>query len=271
MVADSAPGPDGLGAGIFQGCWSIIKLDLLEAEKAFFQGMCLPRSFTSTSIVLLPKVAGASCWKDFRPISLCNTCSKIISEVVARRLGRVLPSLVSPWQTGFVPGRGITDNILLTQELVMDLDRRLRHPNIMLKLDMEKAYDRVEWPFLLFMLRQFGFQERVVDIFFRLVSNNWFSILVNGAAAGFFKSSRGVRQGDPVSPGLFVLVTDFLGRGLHHLLLSRPGRLFVSAGSQVPYLAFADDMLIYTRCSEDRAEERRAGNEFRSWRPAHHS
>ncbi|XP_071914053.1 uncharacterized protein [Coffea arabica] len=251
MEADSAPGPDGFGAGFYQGCWSIIKLDLLEAVKAFFQGMCLPRSFTSTSIVLLPKVAGASCWKDFRPISLCNTCSKIISKVVARRLGRVLPSLVSPWQTGFVPGRGITDNILLTQELVMDLDRRLRHPNIMLKLDMEKAYDRVEWSFLLFMLRQFGFQERVVDIFFRLVSNNWFSVLVNGEAAGFFKSSRGVRQGDPVSPGLFVLVTDFLGRGLHHLLLSRPGRLFVSAGSQVPYLAFADDMLLYTRCSED--------------------
>nr|XP_027120463.1 uncharacterized protein LOC113737428 [Coffea arabica] len=251
LEADSAPGPDGFGAGFYQGCWEIIKSDLLEAVKAFFQGMGLPRSFTSTSIVLLPKIAGATCWKDFRPISLCNTCSKVISKLVARRLGRVLPTLVSPWQTGFVPGRGITDNILLTQELVMDLDRRLRHPNLMLKLDMEKAYDRIEWPFLLFMLRQFGFQERVVDMFYRLVSNNWFSVLVNGEAAGFFKSTRGVRQGDPVSPGLFVLVTEFLGRGLHHLLLGRPERFFVSAGSQVPYLAFADDMLVFTRCSEE--------------------
>nr|XP_027101056.1 uncharacterized protein LOC113720378 [Coffea arabica] len=251
LEADSAPGPDGFGAGFYQDCWECIKMDLLEAVKAFFQGMGLPRSFTSTSIVLLPKIAGAMCWKDFRPISLCNTCSKIISKLVARRLGRVLPTLVSPWQTGFVPGRGITDNILLTQELVMDLDRRLRHPNIMLKLDMEKAYDRVEWPFLLFMLRQFGFQERVVDIFYRLVSNNWFSVLVNGEPAGFFKSSRGVRQEDPVSPGLFVLVTEFLGRGLLHLLDCRPGRFFVSAGTQVPYLAFADDMLVFTRCSEE--------------------
>ncbi|XP_027098924.2 uncharacterized protein [Coffea arabica] len=251
LDADSAPGPDGFGAGFYQACWDIIKADLLEAVQAFFQGMCLPRSFTSTSIILLPKLAGATRWKDFRPISLCNTCTKIISKIVANRLGRVLPALVSPWQTGFVPGRGITDNILLTQELVLDLDRRLRHPNLILKLDMEKTYDRVEWPFLLFMLRQFGFAEHVVDIFFRLVSNNWFSVLVNGKAAGFFKASRGVRQGDPVSPGLFVLVAEFLGRGLHHLLGRQPGRYFVSAGIQVPYLAFADDMLVFTRCSEE--------------------
>ncbi|XP_027150340.1 uncharacterized protein LOC113750578 [Coffea eugenioides] len=251
LEVDSAPGPDGFGAGFYQSCWDIIKADLLEAVQAFFQGMRLPRSFTSTSIILLPKIAGAMYWKDFRPISLCNTCSKIISKIVANRLGRVLPALISPWQTGFVSGRGITDNILLTQELVADLDRRLSHPNLMLKLDMEKAYDRVEWPFLLFMLRQFGFAEQVVDIFFRLVSNNWFSVLVNGEAAGFFKSSRGVRQGDPVSPGLFVLISEFLGRGLHHLLSNQPGRNFVSAGTQVPYLAFADDMLVFTRCSEE--------------------
>nr|XP_027120329.1 uncharacterized protein LOC113737276 [Coffea arabica] len=251
LDADSAPGPDDFGAGFYQACWDIIQSDLLEAVQAFFQGMRLPRSFTSTSILLLPKIAGAMQWKDFRPISLCNVCSKVISKLVSDRLGRVLPALVSPWQTGFVPGRGITDNILLTQELVVDLDRRLRHPNLMLKLDMEKAYDRVEWPFLLFMLRKFGFAEQVVDIFFRLVSNNWFSVLVNGEAAGFFKSSRGVRQGDPVSPGLFVLVAEFLGRGLHHLLERQPGRYFVTAGLPVPYLAFADDMLLFTRCSEE--------------------
>ncbi|XP_071939796.1 uncharacterized protein [Coffea arabica] len=251
LQPDSAPGPDGFGAGFYQACWDIIKSDLLEAVQAFFQGMRLPRSFTSTSILLLPKVAGATQWKDFRPISLCNVCSKIISKIVSDRLGRVLPALVAPWQTGFVPGRGITDNILLTQELVADFDRRLRHPNLMLKLDMEKAYDRVEWPFLLFMLRNFGFEEQVVDIIFRLVSNNWFSVLVNGEAAGFFKSSRGLRQGDPVSPALFVLIADFLGRGLHHLLVSQPGRCFVSSGTPVPYLAFADDMLIFTRCSEE--------------------
>ncbi|XP_027158457.1 uncharacterized protein LOC113760083 [Coffea eugenioides] len=195
LEADSAPGLDGFGAGFYQACWDIIKSDLLEAVQVFFQGMRLPRSFTSTSIILLPKIAGAIQWKDFRPISLCNVCSKIISKIVSDRLGRVLPTLVSPWQTSFVPGWGITDNILLTQEL--------------------------------------------------------FSVLVNGEAAGFFKSSRGVRQGDPVSPHLLVLVAEFLGRGLHHLLDGQPGRYFVLAVTPVLYLAFADDMLIFTRCSEE--------------------
>ena len=97
LEADSAPGPDGFGAGFYQVGWDIIKSDLLEAVQAFFQGMRLPRSFTSTSIILLPKIAGAMQWKDFRPISLCNVCSKIISKIVSDRLGRVLPTLVSPW------------------------------------------------------------------------------------------------------------------------------------------------------------------------------
>ena len=94
---------------------------------------------------------------------------------------------MSPWQTGFVPGRGITDNILLAQELVQELDRKLWYSNIMLKLNMEKAYDRVEWPFLLFMLRNFGFREQVIDVIFRVVSNNWFSVLINGEPSEFLQ------------------------------------------------------------------------------------
>ena len=108
-------------------------------------------------IVLPPKVAGTNTWRDFRPISLCNISSKIISKVLSNRLSTLLPQLISPWQTGFVPGRGIDENILLIQELVGDLDRRLKNPNVILKLDMEKAYDRVERNFLLFMMRSFEF------------------------------------------------------------------------------------------------------------------
>ncbi|XP_071902212.1 uncharacterized protein [Coffea arabica] len=144
----------------------------------------------------------------------------------------------------------IADNILLAQELVLDLDRRVKCPNLMLKLDMEKAYDRVEWRFLIFMLRRFGFHEKVVDLIFRTLSNNWFSVLVNGTPTGFFKSTRGVRQGDLLSPALFVLVAEFLGGGLYHLFCLDKSRFFVSSGSQVPYLDFADDILIFTRCSE---------------------
>ncbi|XP_027122245.1 uncharacterized protein [Coffea arabica] len=191
---DSAPGPDGFGSGFYQACWEIVKDSLVAAIQDYFRGGWLPKGVTSTLIVLIPKIQGATRWQEFRPISLCNVSSKIISKLVSNRLNQLLPQLISPWQSGFVLGRQIMDNILLVQEHAKELDRRLEVPNLLLKLDMEKAYDRVEWSFLLFMLRSFGFQEPAVDLIFRLVANNWFSVLVNEEPAGFFKSTRGLAR-----------------------------------------------------------------------------
>ena len=83
-------------------------------------------------ITLIPKVTGASRWQELRPISLCNVSSKLISKILVTRINQLLPRLVSDWKTGFVPGRGIADNILMAQELVWDLDRRLKNPNLIL-------------------------------------------------------------------------------------------------------------------------------------------
>lgn len=87
---------------------------------------------------------------------------------------------------------------------------------------MEKAYDRVEWPFLLSMLRALGFQGSVVDLIFCLISNNWFSVSINRESTSFFKSSRGVRQEDPLSPALFLITVEFLERGLHNIFSVNP-------------------------------------------------
>ncbi|XP_027124270.2 uncharacterized protein [Coffea arabica] len=251
MDPQSAAGPDGFGGGFYQSCWECIRDDFMDGVQDFFAGATMPRGFSSTTIILLPKREGACEWKDFRPISLANVSAKIISKVLSTRINQLLPRLVLEFQTGFIPGRGIQDNVLLAQELILDLDKKLCHPNVILKLDMEKAYDRVDWGFLLYMLREFGFKEGVVDLVFRLVSNVWFSVLVNGELTGFFKSTRGVRQGDPLSSTLFLFVSEFLGRGLQRLFSSNPAFRFLSKGGMVPFLAFADDVIIFTRASSE--------------------
>jgi len=125
-------------------------------------------------------------------------------------------------------------------------------PNIILKLDMTKAYDRLSWLFLTKVLRKMGFTERLIGIVFVLVSNNWYSILINGQAHGFFKSSRGIKQGDPVSPTLFILAAEALSRGLNalhtNLYFCRFG--MPKWSPKINHLAYGDDMIIFSSSDE---------------------
>ncbi|XP_027065969.1 uncharacterized protein [Coffea arabica] len=187
----------------------------------------------------------------FRPISLCNFFSKLLSRILVGQLGSVIPRIILPQQTGFVKGRNITDNYLLAQELISTIGKKARGGNVALKLDMTKAYDRMSWRHIITMLRAFGFGERFIDLVWRLISNMWFSIVANGTSHGFFKSTRGLWQGDPLSPVLVIIGSEMLSRGLNSLALQQN---FV--GFRVPmgypvvtHLAFANDVLIFTNGS----------------------
>ncbi|XP_071921792.1 uncharacterized protein [Coffea arabica] len=251
MDGDSAAGPDGFTGKFFTFAWEVIAQDVYAAVLSFFCGAELPRFITSTSLVLIPKVSSPQDFSKFRPISLCNFFNKLLSRILADRLAGILPKLISPQQTGFVKGRNITENYLLAQEVVSGIGKKVRGGNVVLKLDMSKAYDRVSWLHIIGVLRRFGFGEQFIDLVWRLLSNVWFSVIINGSSYGFFKSTRGLRQGDPLSPALFIIGSEVLSRGLNNLAL-QPGFL----GFRVPYgcppvthLAFADDVLIFANGS----------------------
>lgn len=140
------------------------------------------------------------------------------------------------------------ENILLTQEIIKDIRLRTKAgPNVVMKLDMTKAYDRLTWLFLTKVLRKMGFLERFISMVFGIVSNNWYSVLINGQTWGFFKSSRGVKKGDLLSSTLFIIAAEALSRGLNalHLNLYFCGFGLPKWIPKINHLACADDTIIF--------------------------
>lgn len=140
---DACAEPDGFSAHFYQTTWNIMKDDIVEAAIDYFNGSCIPRGFSHTSIALIPKVVLADSWSKFRPISLCSCFHKILSKKSNDWLTLILSDLISDNQSGFLPSRSIVDNILLTQEMSSSIDHKIRGSNLILKLDLLKAYDRV--------------------------------------------------------------------------------------------------------------------------------
>lgn len=194
---DSAPGPDGFSGVFYQSCWNIIAKDLCAFVRAFFCGASLPKGYSATLLSLIPKIDCPQSFSDFRPISLCNFSYKIISKILASRLESLLPSLISANQSGFVKGRSLADNVLLAQELSHHIHSRNRGGNVILKLDMAKAFDRMSWIFLISVMRKFGFGEIWLDMIWRLISNCHFSL--RGKFRFFSIFSRSTARGPLVS------------------------------------------------------------------------
>ena len=159
MGPTKAPGPDDMNALFYQKFWHIVGNDVCSAVLDFLNSGTMLPEINYTHIVLIPKVKSPEKMTDFRPISLCNVIYKIISKVLANRLKIILPQLISPTQSAFVPRRLITDNVLLAYETLHAMHGRKKGKKgaLALKLDVSKAYDRVKWDFLKGMMIRLGF------------------------------------------------------------------------------------------------------------------
>ena len=161
----NAPGPDGFPARFFQRNWDVLREDVTLAVRKFFEEGVMPEGVNTTIIVLIPKKEAADDLKDFRPISLCNVVYKIISKCLANRIRPLLHDIIEPNQSAFIPGRMITDNAIIAFECLHAIQSGNENARkfCAYKLDLSKAYDRVEWNYLDGVMRKLGFNDKLIN------------------------------------------------------------------------------------------------------------
>lgn len=184
---------------------------------------------------------------------------KIITKVVANRLKHTLPDVIDLEQSAFVQGRLITDNALIAMECFHWLKKKKKGKNgvMALKLDMSKAYDRIKWIFVEKVLSAMGYPSRMVEFIMRCVSSVSYQILINGQPSRSFTPERGLRQGEPLSPYLFILCADVFSGPIHKDVATKElnGTKVARQTPQISHLFFADDSLLFSRANTTEARK----------------
>ncbi|XP_050233384.1 uncharacterized protein LOC126681873 [Mercurialis annua] len=253
MHPDKSLGPDGLNPAFFQKFWDIVGSDVIKACDQFMLSGTLPISINDTLVILIPKRVSPSVLGDLRPISLCNVIYKVFSKVLANRLKGILNSIVGESQCAFIQGRLISDNILIAGKVSHYLNRKTQGKDgvAVLKVDMSKAYDRIEWHFLRAIMLKFGFHEKWVQLVMACVTTVSYTFLVNGRELGPLIPSRGLRQGDPLSPYLFIMCAEGLSAIFSKYVSQQliHGCRIARTAPILSHLFFADDILIFFRAT----------------------
>jgi hypothetical protein len=243
MNDNASLGPDGFGLAFFKKNWNLVKNDLAGLLADFHSLDADLCRINQSFIVLIPKKEGASHPDHFWPISLQNCCLKIASKCLVNRVKPLIPTLVHPDQTRFVSGRNITENFIYAADIVQSCHKQ-KALAIVFKIDFHKAFDSVSWDALDQILKAKGFPDRWCSWVKILHVFGQSAIHLNGVLGPWIQCKHGLRQGDPLSPFLFIIVTDVLQRLLlqassldliaHHLDPALP----------CPVLQYADDTLI---------------------------
>lgn len=246
LAKNKASGPDGLPNEFIQKYWVHLKGQIGKIMEEFYEGTLDLLPYNEGNIVLIPKTEAPTETGQFRPISVINLIPKLISKILSNRLSRVLPDLISVNQTAFVKGRQIADNFVTTREMLQHI-AQTKNSAIFVKIDFRKAFDSVEWPFLIRVMQARNFPRRWIKWMELIWSTSSSKICINGDYSESFMHKRGLRQGDPLSPMMFNLAADVFQRMVQHLNSILPRPLTNKIDSSIVAHQYADDTAVIAR------------------------
>ncbi|XP_028067839.1 uncharacterized protein LOC114270505 [Camellia sinensis] len=252
-----APGRDGFQAIFYQKFWDVISTNVCGFIKNCFQEKHIPPVVNQTLIALIPKTNIPENITQFHPISMCNVSYKILSKLLVNRIRPLLNDLVSPNQSSFIPNRATHDNIIITQQLIHTLrHKKGKYGGLVIKIDLEKVYDKLSWDFLRATLEEFNLNQHWIDLIMSCVAFVSFSILWNGETMNNFSPGRGLRQGDPLSPYLFVLCMERLSNMIKVQVEKGKWKGLKASNNSPPvlHLFFADDLLLFAKADQSNCD-----------------
>ena len=258
MHPSKSPGPDGMPALFYQKYWDIVGSDVMNMILNILNSNTSMADINKTYITLIPKINNPAKMTDFRPISLCNVIYKLISKVLVNRLKLVLLQVISENQSVFLSERLIIDNVLIAFELMHYLDHKREGKDcyMAIKLDMSKAYDRVEWGFIEQVMKKLGFRDSWIRLIMSCITSVSYSLLINGVAFGNIIPLRGLRQ-DPLSPYLFLLCADdffsLISKAVRNQMLS--GLSICRGCPKITHIFFADDSLLFCKANSQECQQ----------------
>ncbi|GJW73910.1 RNA-directed DNA polymerase, eukaryota, reverse transcriptase zinc-binding domain protein [Tanacetum coccineum] len=248
---DKAPGPDGFTFGFYRRFWKVIENDVFDAVNHFFTYGDIPKGCNSSFIALIPKIPDANVVKDFRPISLIGSLYKIIAKILANRLVVVLGDIVNEVQSAFIADRQILDGPFILNE-VLQWCKSKKKQSLIFKVDFEKAYDSVRWDFLDEVLKKFGFGDKWCTWIQSCLRSSRGSIIINGSPTAEFQFHKGLKQGDPLSPFLFILIMESLHLSFQRVVDARMFKgITLSSSLMLSHMFYADDVIFVGQWCDD--------------------
>lgn len=237
MDSNKSHGIDGFGARFFKTSWSIIGTEVVAAMNSLIPAVC-PRYFQQLAQFLFPKLITPSVASDFRPIACCSILYKCVAKLISNRLNTVLLGLVNGNLGAFVKGRNL-------QDILRVYGRSNKSPRCLFKIDIGKAHDTVSQRFVENLLNALLFPTKFIKWVMSCLRGAYYVLLLNGRIQEEFEGKTGLRQGDPMSPLLFVLVMEYFTRVLHSFALNSELKFHSGCRKMgINSLCFADDLIL---------------------------